>query len=66
MTPLHIHYRLQALQFFCSDAPIKHGTNSEMFTALLALPEHRVLREIRRALEHDVHDLSAIPARPAI
>jgi hypothetical protein len=48
MTPLRIHYRLQDLQLFCSYAPIEHGTNSEMFTALLALPEHRVLREIRR------------------
>ncbi len=48
MTPLRIHYRLQDLHLFYSNVPIEHGTNSEMFTALLALPEHRVLREIRR------------------
>ena len=48
MTPLRIHYRLQALQLFIADDLIEHGTNSELFTALLALPEHRVLREIRR------------------
>lgn len=48
MTPLHMHYHLQDLHFFYSNVPIEHGAHPELYTALLALPVYRVLREIRR------------------